>query len=229
MIDEKGVHVEDKKKKEQESKDGTSVEAKKPSNAPRPSYQNEIVNEIIQIVHSRGGRFLDQAMNELTNKEAAKKTHMRFKDLKRELKCGKRQFVPHTSAALEAMRGEVSGSNAANIGGETPNVEGAHVYLQKRMGGFSSVKNTVASKVELQALEKGKVARPKKAVTRPKKRKKTINNASGRKKARGVSEDGQIKVPSLPPLKSTVASPNLTKKNKEKPSSTEMEGATTYV
>lgn len=226
MIDEKGVHVEDKKKKEQESKDGTSVEAKKPSNAPRPSYQNEIVNEIIQIVHSRGGRFLDQAMNELTNKEAAKKTHMRFKDLKRELKCGKRQFVPHTSAALEAMRGEVSGSNAANIGGETPNVEGAHVYLQKRMGGFSSVKNTVASKVELR-----KVARPKKAVTRPKKRKKTINNASGRKKARGLSEDGQIKVPSLPPLKTTVASPNFTSssKNKEKPSSTEMEGATTYV
>ena len=226
MIDEKGVHVDDKKKKEQESKDGTSVEAKKPSNAPRPSYQNEIVNEIIQIVHSRGGRFLDQAMNELTNKEAAKKTHMRFKDLKRELKCGKRQFVPHTSAALEAMRGEVSGSNAANIGGETPNVEGAHVYLQKRMGGFSSVKNTVASKVELR-----KVARPKKAVTRPKKRKKTINNASGRKKARGLSEDGQIKVPSLPPLKTTVASPNFTSssKNKEKPSSTEMEGATTYV
>ena len=146
MIDEKGVQVEDKKKKEQESKDGTSVEAKKPSNAPRPSYQNEIVNEIIQIVHSRGGRFLDQAMNELTNKEAAKKTHMRFKDLKRELKCGKRQFVPHTSAALEAMRGEVSGSNAAKIGGDSPNVEGAHVYLQKRMGGFSSVKNTVASK-----------------------------------------------------------------------------------
>lgn len=226
MIDEKGVHVEDKKKKEQESKDGTSVEAKKPSNAPRPSYQNEIVNEIIQIVHSRGGRFLDQAMNELTNKEAAKKTHMRFKDLKRELKCGKRQFVPHTSAALEAMRGEVSGSNAAKIGGDSPNVEGAHVYLQKRMGGFSSVKNTVASKVELR-----KVARPKKAVTRPKKRKKTINNASGRKKARGVSEDGQIKVPSLPPLKTTVASPNFTSssKNKEKPSSTEMEGATTYV
>ena len=131
MIDEKGVQVEDKKKKEQESKDGTSVEAKKPSNAPRPSYQNEIVNEIIQIVHSRGGRFLDQAMNELTNKEAAKKTHMRFKDLKRELKCGKRQFVPHTSAALEAMRREVSGSNSANIGGDSPNVEGAHVYLQK--------------------------------------------------------------------------------------------------
>ena len=224
MIDEKGVHVEDKKKKEQESKDGTSVEAKKPSNAPRPSYQNEIVNEIIQIVHSRGGRFLDQAMNELTNKEAAKKTHMRFKDLKRELKCGKRQFVPHTSAALEAMRREVSGSNSANIGGDSPNVEGAHVYLQKRMGGFSSVKNTVASKVELKALE-GKVTRPKKAVTRQKKRKKTINNASGRKKARGLSEDGQIKVPSLPPLEN---SPNLPSSS-EKPSSTEMEGATTYV
>ena len=119
--------------------------------ARRPAYQREIVDETIRIIHSRGGRFLDEGLHEISHEGAAEKTHCRFKDLKKELIAGTRTFLPQ-SAVEKKKEAEASSTAAAKC--DDKDVKPGTEILLNRSGGFTSAKTLVTSASELKALEK---------------------------------------------------------------------------
>ena len=146
------------------------------TNRPRPAYQNDIANEIISTIHERGGKFCDEGLREFSQKEAANKIHNRFKDLKRELISGKRDFklLDNNTDAAKKKVGEcvpdiaVSSSTVASK--TTTALSGAEIFRQ-RLGGFSAVKATVSSIGELRAYKRReRASRRKERASTPKKK-----------------------------------------------------------
>ena len=139
--------------------------------ARRPSYQREIVDETIRIIHSRGGRFLDEGLQELSHEGAAEKTHCRFKDLKKELIAGTRTFLPQ-SAVEKKKEAEASSAVAAKC--DDKDVKPGTEILLNRSGGFTSAKTLVTSASELKALEKKRRTEERKSRKGKKKAAKSI-------------------------------------------------------
>ena len=116
----------------------------------RPAYQDDIVEEIISIIHKRGGKFCNERLKEMSHKEVVAKMHNRFKDLKKDMKKGK-TFVPHTDDAIAAMKKEGGGADLSSTIDTKVKTESGTEIMRKRSGGFSSVKNTVSSVYEMRA------------------------------------------------------------------------------
>ena len=111
---------------------------------PRPSYQVDIVEEVISIVEKRGGKFLDEKLKPLAHNVIVEKTHNRFKDMKKEIKSGK---LVLTATKKEEPTDDAGEDIQAN--------KSASVIIKSRelvTPGFTSVKATVSSKKELQKM-----------------------------------------------------------------------------
>ncbi|KAL7446896.1 hypothetical protein ACHAXM_011678 [Skeletonema potamos] len=111
----------------------------------RPEYMNEVVEETVSIIKSRGGRFLDEKLKPLSHDVIIVKTHARFKDMKKEIKTGKLVFnVTKNELTEDKFSGE-----AEAVAADTS----ASVKVPTRVlvtPGFTSVKATVSSKEERQ-------------------------------------------------------------------------------
>jgi len=145
-IDKNGMYDLEKeaqlnKSKKKFVKKGTKV---------RPTYQDDIVEEIISIIHKRGGKFCNERLKEMSHKEVVAKMHNRFKDLKKEMKKSK-TFVPHTDDAIAAMKKEGGGADLSSADDTKVKTESGTDIMRNRSGGFSSVKNTVSSVYEMRA------------------------------------------------------------------------------
>jgi len=153
----------------------------------RQKYQIDIINEVTSIVQERGGTFRSgDNLEALTNDEIIKKTHARFKDLKKELKRGKvfpqrSATLCSSSAASAGIKVEEasSGAVARNIIAERPLVSSvvlvdAERYVLRKTG-CTSVKKFVKNKKDMKNLKKE---------TKPKWRK-----AGVRANAHGIKED----------------------------------------
>jgi len=116
----------------------------------RPTYQDDIVEEIISIIHKRGGKFCNERLKEMSHKEVVAKMHNRFKDLKKAMKVGK-TFAPHTDDVIAAMKKEGGGADLSSVADIKVKTESGTDIMRKRSGGFSSVKNTVSSVYEMRA------------------------------------------------------------------------------
>ena len=116
----------------------------------KPTYQDDIVEEIISIIHKRGGKFCNERLKEMSHKEVVAKMHNRFKDLKKAIKKGT-TFVPHTDDAIAAMKKEGGGADLSSADDTKVKTESGTEIMRKRSGGFSSVKNTVSSVYEMRA------------------------------------------------------------------------------
>ena len=124
----------------------------------RQQYQIDIIHEVTSIIQGRGGTFRrGDNLEALSTEEIVKKTHARFKDLKKQLKRGK--VFPRRSDDM------CSTSTAVR------NEE----YILKRTG-CTSVKKAVRTKKDLEELEKE---------TRPKWHKATAKAGKSAKRARG--------------------------------------------
>ena len=113
---------------------------------PRPSYQVDIVEEVISIVEKRGGKFLDEKLKSLGHSVIVEKTHNRFKDMKKEIKSGK---LVLTATKKEEPTDDAGEDIQAN------NKSATSVIIKSRelvTPGFTSVKATVSSKKELQKM-----------------------------------------------------------------------------
>lgn len=113
---------------------------------PRPSYQVDIVEEVISIVEKRGGKFLDEKLKQLGHNVIVEKTHNRFKDMKKEIKSGK---LVLTATKKEEPTDDAGEDIQAN------NKSATSVVIKSRelvTPGFTSVKATVSSKKELQKM-----------------------------------------------------------------------------
>lgn len=114
---------------------------------PRPEYMNEIVEETISIIKSRGGTFLDEKLKPLSRDVIVDKTHARFKDMKKEIKAGKlvlniakhKSIEDESSGHLEAVTADTS--TAVKV-----------PTRELVTPGFTSVKVTVSSKKERQKI-----------------------------------------------------------------------------
>lgn len=116
----------------------------------KPTYQDDIVEEIISIIHKRGGKFCNERLKEMSHKEVVAKMHNRFKDLKKALKNCK-TFAPHTDDAIAAMKKEGGGADLSSADDTKVKTESGTEIMRNRSGGFSSVKNTVSSVYEMRA------------------------------------------------------------------------------
>mmetsp|Transcript_41990 Transcript_41990/g.50382 ORF Transcript_41990/g.50382 Transcript_41990/m.50382 type:complete len:535 (-) Transcript_41990:2278-3882(-) len=154
----------------------------------RPSYQVDIVNETIKVIHDREGKFRNEKMRELSHDSIEAKTHSRFKDLKKDLIAGKRKFVIKNnrsdnvlvkseegtqedgavgsaesirSAIVEEKKYAVAAAFATN-NNDTPVLPGTKIF-RSRLGGFTAVRNIAPTRNELKTLiEKNRRLRPKK-------------------------------------------------------------------
>mmetsp|Transcript_11524 Transcript_11524/g.20726 ORF Transcript_11524/g.20726 Transcript_11524/m.20726 type:complete len:501 (+) Transcript_11524:98-1600(+) len=120
----------------------------------------EVVDEIIRIIHSRGGKFRDRWLQELSVVKVRAKTHSKFKDIKKELINGTRKWIDFSDSVVvkeeqgcTAAADDVSTSSAAKSGGEDVDAEVQHslnaavkpeVIFTKRSDGFTSVKAVIS-------------------------------------------------------------------------------------
>eukprot|EP00584_Thalassiosira_punctigera_P008505 CAMPEP_0172532704 /NCGR_PEP_ID=MMETSP1067-20121228/5660_1 /TAXON_ID=265564 ORGANISM="Thalassiosira punctigera, Strain Tpunct2005C2" /NCGR_SAMPLE_ID=MMETSP1067 /ASSEMBLY_ACC=CAM_ASM_000444 /LENGTH=521 /DNA_ID=CAMNT_0013317253 /DNA_START=124 /DNA_END=1685 /DNA_ORIENTATION=- len=164
----------------------------------RPLYQHEIADEIVSIIHSRGGKFRDKMLNELTHEEALEKTHSRFKDLKKELVAGTKTLssLPGFVATKEGSGGAADDDDddalpsAAASDGVDENAKAAIAaakigpslrsgIFENRSGGLTAVKAVVVKVSEPRALER----------TKRRKRQKNLKGSRGVKGSVSSSDD----------------------------------------
>mmetsp|Transcript_21571 Transcript_21571/g.46920 ORF Transcript_21571/g.46920 Transcript_21571/m.46920 type:complete len:535 (+) Transcript_21571:38-1642(+) len=135
-----------------------------------PSHKNEIIDEVLRIIHSRGGKFLDEMLNELTNDEAAFKTSTRFKDVKKLLVNGTKEFVPYSydDVVKEEKNCDDNCFVTCTCAPSKIKVEDATTsqIIQNRLGGFTTAKNVVSSKRELTARQRPRPKRKAKQYSR---------------------------------------------------------------
>jgi hypothetical protein len=113
----------------------------------RPEYMDEIVEETVSIIKSRGGRFLDEKLKPLSHDVIVEKTHARFKDMKKEIKTGKLVL----NVTKKEQTEDKSSGEAEIVAADTS----ASVKVPTRelvTPGFTSVKATVSSKKERQRI-----------------------------------------------------------------------------
>lgn len=155
----------------------------------RQQYQIDIINEITSIVQGRGGTFRrGDNLEELENDEITKKTHARFKDLKKQLKKGKvfpQRYAAmcSTSAASATIKMEEASNDTAAGNGNDMAMVADEKYILKKMG-CTSVKKTVKTKKDLKNFE---------TETRPKWHKPASNKvrrSSGPKIKEDEDDDG---------------------------------------
>lgn len=160
-------------KHQRQSKNGKFKKGNKLFKRTRPQYQYEIIDEIINIIHGRGGVFRDEMLNVLSNEDAGARVHARFKDLKKQLLAGTRIFAPRDNKELVvktedhgdgstqcivpdrtiSSTTEPTTDNNKKADGSSATITGTDIF-HHRLGGFTSVRVTVRSINEKKALER---------------------------------------------------------------------------
>lgn len=170
----------------------------------RPQYQFEIIDEILKIIHGRGGVFRDEMLNVLSDQDAGTRVHARFKDLKKQLLAGTRIFVPRDKKELLVAKTEDHGDGGnqcilpdLTISSTTENttennkktddssatITGTDIF-HHRLGGFTSVKVYVRSIIN----EKKALERKERSERRRNRRKMGLARGRGKSK-RGSGTD----------------------------------------
>ena len=162
-------------------KDGQFVKGKK-GEKRRPAFQYETIDETIRVVHGWGGKFRDERLNELSHEEVVEKTHVRFKDIKKELVAGTRTWssLPdfmmenEVEESVDVVNAGIFVSAAAEEGDGDPDKDATDGHattvstynngrvglssgseaFENRSGGFTSVRKVVSSVRELQELKR---------------------------------------------------------------------------
>mmetsp|Transcript_21739 Transcript_21739/g.34096 ORF Transcript_21739/g.34096 Transcript_21739/m.34096 type:complete len:437 (-) Transcript_21739:95-1405(-) len=150
-------------------------------NKAKPKYMTDIVEETISIIEKRGGKFLDETLWPLSYNDIVRKTHARFKDMKREIKAGKLVL----SATKEASKEDTPSGEIEDTAVDTS----ATVKAPKRelvTPGFTSVKATMTKKEVRKKMKKNQ----------KRKEKKFYGNQY--KSADGEVELNDISMPSIP-------------------------------
>mmetsp|Transcript_31863 Transcript_31863/g.54359 ORF Transcript_31863/g.54359 Transcript_31863/m.54359 type:complete len:594 (+) Transcript_31863:108-1889(+) len=165
-------------------------------------HRTEIAEKIMQIIHDRGGKFLDADHDEVCREEVLMKIHSRFKDLKKDFLSGKRPFLSFNDTvdkdeekALEDGEGSVwatvssDGTDGNNNDGVVDNTMRTSEFimnrkiLTNRKGGFTTVKNTFNTVRELRQWEKDRSRK------RSKKLKMSKQSSQRKRKIIDESED----------------------------------------
>mmetsp|Transcript_36942 Transcript_36942/g.80904 ORF Transcript_36942/g.80904 Transcript_36942/m.80904 type:complete len:554 (-) Transcript_36942:44-1705(-) len=129
----------------------------------KPQYQHDISERTVSIIASRGGKFRNGRMTELSHDEALKKTHQMFKDLKKELRRGK-VFVDHDDGGNVMMKGDSAegAATAAKVATHAEESIPITVPTVSRTG-CTSVKSTVTSGDAIRKMRKKKTRKKKKS------------------------------------------------------------------
>ncbi|KAL9182320.1 hypothetical protein ACHAXT_012972 [Thalassiosira profunda] len=142
----------------------------------RPAYQREIVDELIEIIHSRGGKFRHEGGSEATSEQVHARVHQTLKDMKKDYLSGKRTFAPWVGAKKEepgddacARDPSVAMGNADVVDVQVKQEDGTGrdtnagpEAFRNRSHGFTSVKTAVSSERELLAWQRKHRKKPNK-------------------------------------------------------------------